>query len=130
MGLDMYLYGRKDNYNLTDYNIGRIGLQVEVGYWRKANAIHRWFVENVQGGVDNCATYSLGIEDLKTLKSICEEVLNKPELADKKLPTKDGFFFGPTEYDEFYFNDIQETIDIINKCLDLDYDYFEYSSSW
>ena len=130
MGLDMYLYGRKDNYNLTDYNIGRIGLQVEVGYWRKANAIHRWFVENVQGGVDNCATYSLGIEDLKTLKSICEEVLNKPELADKKLPTKDGFFFGQTEYDEFYFNDIQETIDIINKCLDLDYDYFEYSSSW
>lgn len=130
MGLDMYLYGRKDNYNLTDYNIGRIGLQVEVGYWRKANAIHRWFVENVQGGVDNCATYSVSIDELKTLKSICEEVLNKPELADKKLPTKDGFFFGQTEYDEFYFNDIQETIDIINKCLDLDYDYFEYSSSW
>ncbi len=130
MGLDMYLYGRKDNYNLTDYNIGRIGLQVEVGYWRKANAIHRWFVENVQGGVDNCATYSVSIDELKTLKSICEEVLNKPELADKKLPTKDGFFFGQTEYDEFYFNDIQETIDIVNKCLDLDYDYFEYSSSW
>ena len=130
MGLDMYLYGRKDNYNLTDYNIGRIGLQVEVGYWRKANAIHRWFVENVQGGDDNCATYSVSIDELKTLKSICEEVLNKPELADKKLPTKDGFFFGQTEYDEFYFNDIQETIDIVNKCLDLDYDYFEYSSSW
>lgn len=130
MGLDMYLYGKKDAYNLTDYNIGRIGLQVEVGYWRKANAIHRWFVENVQGGIDNCATYSISIEELETLKSICEEVLNKPELADKKLPTKDGFFFGPTEYDEFYFNDIQETIDIINKCLDLDYDYFEYSSSW
>lgn len=130
MGLDMYLYGRKDNYNLTDYNIGRIGLQVEVGYWRKANAIHRWFVKNIQGGVDNCATYSVSIDELKTLKSICEEILNKPELADKKLPTKDGFFFGSTEYDEFYFNDIQETIDIVNKCLNLDYDYFEYSSSW
>lgn len=130
MGLDMYLYGRKDNYNLTDYNIGRIGLQVEVGYWRKANAIHRWFVKNIQGGVDNCATYSVSIDELKTLKSICEEVLNKPELADKKLPTKDGFFFGSTEYDEFYFNDIQETIDIVDKCLNLDYDYFEYSSSW
>lgn len=130
MGLDMYLYGRKDNYNLIDYNIGRIGLQVEVGYWRKANAIHRWFVKNIQGGVDNCATYSVSIDELKTLKSICEEVLNKPELADKKLPTKDGFFFGSTEYDEFYFNDIQETIDIVNKCLNLDYDYFEYSSSW
>lgn len=130
MGLDMYLYGKKNNFNLTDCNIGMIGIQVEVGYWRKANAIHRWFVENIQGGTDNCATYSVSIEQLKTLKSICEEVLNKPELADKKLPTKDGFFFGPTEYDEFYFNDIQETIDIINKCLELDYDYFEYCSSW
>lgn len=130
MGLDMYLYGKKNNFYLTDYNIGMIGIQVEVGYWRKANAIHRWFVENVQGGVDNCATYSVSVSELKTLKSICEEILNKPELADEKLPTKDGFLFGLTEYNESYFDDIQETIDIIDKCLNLDYDNFEYRSSW
>lgn len=26
----------------------------EVGYWRKANAIHGWFVDNVQKGNDDC----------------------------------------------------------------------------
>ena len=26
----------------------------EVGYWRKANAIHKWFVDNVQDGNDDC----------------------------------------------------------------------------
>lgn len=130
MGLDMYLYGKKDNYNLTDYNIGKISIQVEVGYWRKANAIHQWFIDNVQQGVDNCATYAVGKEELEELKSLCEEVINKPEIANEKLPTQSGFFFGSTEYDEFYFNDLQDTIEIIDKCLALDYDYFEYCSSW
>lgn len=130
MGLDMYLYGRKDNYHLTGYNIGRIGIQVEVGYWRKANQIHKWFVDNVQDGVDNCATYYVDVEQLKELKSICEAILNDHSLAEELLPTSEGFFFGGTEYDDFYFNDLKDTIDIINYCLDLDYDYFEYSSSW
>lgn len=26
----------------------------QVAYWRKANAIHKWFVDNVQGGKDEC----------------------------------------------------------------------------
>lgn len=130
MGLDMYLYGKKDNYNLIDYNIGKVGIQVELGYWRKANAIHQWFVDNIQGGVDNCAIYPVSKEQLEELKSLCEEVINKPEIADEKLPTQSGFFFGSTEYDEFYFNDLQDTIEIIDKCLALNYDYFEYCSSW
>ena len=130
MGLDMYLYGKKDNYNLIGYNIGKIGIQVEVGYWRKANSIHKWFVENIQGGVDNCATYSVGKESLEELKSLCEKVLDDIDLAEKLLPTQEGFFFGKTEYDEWYFDDLRDTIEIVNKCLDLDFDYFEYSSSW
>ena len=130
MGLDMYLYGRKDNYHLTEYNIGRIGIQVEVGYWRKANQIHKWFVDNVQDGVDNCATYYVDISQLRKLKSLCEKVLHDNTLAEELLPVSDGFFFGSTQYDEFYFHDLQNTIDIIDKCLKLEYDYYEYSSSW
>lgn len=130
MGLDMYLYGKKDNYNLTGYNIGTIGIEVEVGYWRKANSIHKWFVENIQGGVDNCATYRISKESLEELKSLCEMVLDDIGLAEKLLPTQEGFFFGQTDYDEWYIENLKNTIKIVDKCLDLDFDYFEYRSSW
>lgn len=48
----------------------------QVGYWRKANAIHRWFVQNVQGGVDDCGTYIVTREQLEQLKATCEQVLS------------------------------------------------------
>lgn len=132
MGLDMYLYGVKSNYWLHDYNIGQVKTVVEVGYWRKANQIHQWFVDNIQRGVDNCATYYVSKEDLEQLKTICEEVLKHPEKAEELLPTQEGFFFGTTDYDEWYFNDIQDTIEICKWCLEekRGYDYFEYNSSW
>ena len=47
----------------------------QVGYWRKANAIHRWFVQNVQAGVDDCGTYVVTREQLEQLKATCERVL-------------------------------------------------------
>ncbi len=40
--------------------LGSVGevttIREEVLYWRKANAIHQWFVENVQGGEDHFGT--------------------------------------------------------------------------
>ena len=130
MGLDMYLYGVISKYNVHDYNIGQIKTLVEVGYWRKANQIHKWFVDNVQRGTDNCADYYLDKNTLKELKAICKEVLKDPTKAEELLPAQEGFFFGSTEYDEWYFNNIQDTIEICDWCLNTDYDYFVYSSSW
>lgn len=130
MGLDMYLYGVVSNFNMHGYNIGHVKTLIEVGYWRKANQIHKWFVDNVQRGVDNCADYYLDKDTLRELKNLCEEVLKHPENAEELLPCESGFFFGSTEYDEWYFNDIQDTIEICNWCLEKDYDYFVYNSSW
>ena len=130
MGLDMYLYGVINNYNMHDYNIGQIRTLVEIGYWRKANQIHKWFVDNIQRGVDNCATYYCDKEQLIELKELCQQVLDDPKKAEELLPVEEGFFFGSQEYDEWYFNDIQETIEIVNWAIEKDYDYFAYSSSW
>lgn len=130
MGLDMYLYGAKASYNLHDYNIGQVKTLIEVGYWRKANQIHKWFVDNVQRGEDNCAMYCVDKEDLETLKSLCEEVIKNPEKAHELLPTQEGFFFGTYEYDEWYFYDIQDTIEICKWCLNREFDWFYYQSSW
>jgi len=69
MGLDMYLNARCFLRHGEDYfkkvvadQFPDIGMEVqevifEAMYWRKANAIHRWFVENVQGGQDDCKPY-------------------------------------------------------------------------
>lgn len=105
----------------------------EVGYWRKANAIHRWFVENIQDGVDDCGQYEVEKEKLEELLGVCQEVIAHNHKSDFLLPTQSGFFFGSTEYDEWYFEDIKDTIKILEKVLeetDFDRQMITYQSSW
>jgi len=102
----------------------------EAGYWRKANQIHQWFVENVQDGIDNCGEYYVSAEKLRELLALCKSIQNQPAVAEEVLPTASGFFFGGTEYDEWYYKDIENTIQILNEALaDTNGDYY-YSSSW
>lgn len=48
-----------------------VHVDFEVAYWRKANMIHQWFVDNVQEGVDNCSTYYVSFKKLQELYAIC-----------------------------------------------------------
>lgn len=151
MGLDMYLtaklrtckpYGNEREHpirkvikeNLKEYfksgNVEYIDISFEAGYWRKANHIHKWFVDNVQDGEDECKPYYVSRDALKKLE-LCMTVLNDKDKAKELLPTQEGFFFGGAEYDEYYFNDLKCTIMIIDKCLSLPETWaFECQSSW
>jgi hypothetical protein len=106
----------------------------EAMYWRKANAIHRWFVENAQGGEDNCERYYVSREQLLKLRDLCANLCTQKveALAEDSLPTTDGFFFGSTEYDEWYWNDIENTVVGLDKALETFGDgwHFHYQSSW
>lgn len=53
----------------------------EVAYWRKANQIHRWFVENVQDGNDDCREYYVSREQLKELLDTVSTVLRSSQLV-------------------------------------------------
>jgi hypothetical protein len=149
MGLDMNLRGslylsdydanskkiQQDISSSLEYNLGVKDLpkevKVEVGYWRKANAIHKWFVDNVQNGVDDCKTYDVSREQLRKLRDLCRDVLLHRDRAPEILSTKEGFFFGSTDYNDWYFTDLEHTIQIIDRALELpDNWYLEYSSSW
>jgi len=116
MGLDMYLFHGENS----------------IGQWRKANAIHGFFVEVVQGGVDDCGEYSVTKENLQTLQGLCQDVLDNLEDAKNILPTQDGFFFGSTEYDRYYFDKVKYTLGVCERALDLIDKGAEitYSSSW
>jgi hypothetical protein len=190
MGLDMYL--NRETYIGAEYkhrNVkGKIEITIEgkpvkidfnkisyikerVGYWRKANQIHRWMVENIQDGEDDCGEHSLPKEKAKELLAICKEIKEKcplvkgtvkngaelsektggkwqdvyedgklmenSRIAAKLLPSASGFFFGSTDYDQYYMGDIENTIEIMEYILkdeDETKDYFSeeitYSSSW
>ena len=167
MGLDMYLIkkkkakGNKKIYEDLDW-------ENEIAYWRKANQIHKWIVDNIQNGNDDCKSYKISKEKIEELVSICNKILEEvklidgkilksdyyqfengerthileygigkvidnPKLCEELLPTQDGFFFGSTQYDEWYLDDIKYTRDRLQAILDLlDFDKWDvyYESSW
>ena len=103
-------------------------------YWRKANAIHGWFVDNCQNGIDECQMSIVTRAQLIELKELCEKVvINKtPEL----LEPREGFFFGSKTADDYYYSDLAETVRVLEEELQTkepeDYwgvDYY-YQSSW
>lgn len=161
MGLDMYLGARNQT-----------GEHQELGYWRKANAVHGWFVRECAYGVDECQEIFVSREHLLKLRSDCNNALANREnavpnnednviikqpvgsgqdlaqfiidnmkkeqekigatlVSDDPLQPTAGFFFGSTEKDEWYYNDLLETLDIIDRALALD-DGWEiiYQASW
>jgi hypothetical protein len=144
MGLDMYLEARRfmwvfDAGSGEDAEAARkIRMKpnyatAEAAYWRKANAIHKWFVDNVQEGEDDCGHYHVDREQLAQLADLCDEVLKDPERASELLPTQSGFFFGGTEHDEWYLEGLRYTRDRIRDLLSRDELKgweFHYHSSW
>ena len=92
-------------------------VQLPLMYWRKSNQIHQWFVQNVQGGKDNCEEYSVSLEQLKLLSKTIEPALVSTAAATELLPTTEGFFFGSQEYDEYYFEDLKNTKKQIDRIV-------------
>lgn len=143
MGLDMYLHAKRylgdadqDTKNKIAEAFPEVkaevrSVTVEAAYWRKANAIHGWFVQNVQLGVDDCGEYNVTLEQLQDLVTLCKQVLSNKAKAAKLLPPTQGFFFGAFEVDDWYMENIDKTIEQLEECLKYPEGwYFTYSSSW
>jgi hypothetical protein len=118
---------------LTNVATDMYGASVEVtcAYWRKANQIHSWFVREVQGGEDNCGEYYVSSDKLIELLAICKHSLENKDPA--LLLPQGGFFFGSTDIDEWYWNDLKSTISQLERILALpEFDNlsFYYNSSW
>ena len=100
-----------------------------VAYWRKANQIHKWFVDNIQNREDDCREYYIDKEKLEELLNLCKKIKEKQLQPEESLPTQGGFFFGSTDYDEYYMQDIENTIEQLEPLLQEEGDFY-YSSSW
>lgn len=137
-------------------------------YWRKANQIHKFFIDECADGNDECNIIDVSCKHLEDLLDRCNKiikatklskgkvvngqkinnktgewediledgkVMNKEaiEIAKDLLPTQEGFFFGSTDYDQWYYEDILETKQMLDKLMSNDdwkEHYYEYEASW
>lgn len=101
-----------------------IDVNINIGYWRKAWQIHKWFVQKIQNNIDDCRKSYVSKEHLKELKHLCKTVLK----------TKDTSYMPSTDMveDEQYFRQIEDTIKIINIALSDKFEDFQihYQASW
>lgn len=141
MGLDQYLYasknvgnaewrGDEENKQFSEIinamnahdmvdgeEIPNATVMLRVGYWRKANQVHGWFVKHVQFGNDDCREYDVSRAELQGLLTACQNVKQNPSMAEEVLPPSEGFFFGNNEIDEWYWHDIDYTIELVSRVL-------------
>lgn len=152
MGLDQYLSVRKyisRNEDLFDRAVsasgiaelveqdGYTGIFIEVPalYWRKFNALHNHIVEVWGNGRDECQPIEIPVDGLRTIRDKMQIILENKDMAEEILPTKDGFFFGPIEYDDWYFENVENTRDELTQFLEkvdkLEDDVYPvYQASW
>lgn len=157
MGLDMYLsrktYVKNSKHTKPEYRINielsgntrgidpdKISHIVEsVGYWRKANAIHGWIVNQCAGGEDRCQEIYMPKSKLEELHQLCCSILGEESeealvnTALEELPPTEGFFFGSNEVGDWYKQDLKDTINILGEVLaetDFDESSIIYQASW
>lgn len=101
MGLNIYFTKRKSE---------------QIGCFRKVNFLVKYF-KDLGFNVENQTPFCISKEDAEVLLSRCNQVLKDHSLASELLPTMSGFFFGSTEYDKYYFEDVKEVRDYIKNAL-------------
>jgi hypothetical protein len=157
MGLDMYLSAKRYLWSDKDKEVAKdindaVGVEcdpekrfagsslmvkevsIDAMYWRKANAIHGWFVEKCQGGRDECQETYIPREKLVELRDLCKDILENPDAErDEDLEPTKGFFFGSYEKDEWYWQDLKNTVEGITSALESlpenQYEFY-YQASW
>lgn len=103
MGLDIYFNkAKKSRYRKLKQNNEEFKSK-EVAYFRKVNFLMAFF--NYEG---NCEWQEIDKCEIEDLVNKCKAVLDNHSLAEELLPVQQGFFFGSYEYNEYYFNDVQD----------------------
>lgn len=133
MGLDMYLFKKAKGEDFESCK--------RIAYWRKANQVRQWIVENTNYPAKaNCEYHKLSKQQIEKLIADCQKILknNDNKLAEKLMPTKGGQkidltsmipaeatlltppvidTFGSTAYDNSYFAELLNTVSTLKAAL-------------
>ena len=100
----------------------------EDAYFRKVNFVYHYFSPKL---VNECCFVTK--YDMLDLVDRCDRVLKNHSLAEELLPTQSGFFFGSTDYNEYYLEDIKETkekLESVINDIDFENENVYYLASW
>ena len=86
-------------------------------YFRKVNFLFKYF-EDRGKMVDEYYAF-VEQEDVEDIIYKCERILKDNSLAHALLPTQNGFFFGSTDYDGWYFSDVKDCLKQMKQFLKL-----------
>ena len=84
----------------------------KVAYFRKVNFLIPFF-----GYEENCSNIEIDKYQVEDLIEACKEVLANHDKASFLLPTQAGLFFGSTDYDDLYFDDVQNVKEKFEEVL-------------
>lgn len=131
MGLDQYIFKSKDINNKNE---------CEIAYFRKVNPLHGWILRKTcSDPKSNCEYIEINKEMMIELSNLLGQVLDKKNnegiekainFAWSNYPVMSGFFFGSSEYDGDYFDDVKYTKDKIDEIIsewDDESKYYYYS---
>lgn len=105
MGLDLYFNKVK---------------REEVGYFRKVNFLVSFFGEMIGRDVENLEPINVSKEMCEELLDRCNKVLENKDnesVAEELLPVCPGFFFGNYEYNEYYYDAVNNVKNFLESDL-------------
>ena len=111
----------KDADAVDCFDMGKFE-KTEAAYFRKVNFLLPFF-----GYEENCSDIEIDKYQVEDLVNACQTILDTlktsgtqaaTEVANEMLPTEGGFFFGSTEYDEWYFKDVEYVLNKFTTILD------------
>jgi len=82
-------------------------------YFRKVNFLFKYYED--KGKLRNEYYAFTDASDIDDIIDRCERVLADHSLAGELLPTQSGFFFGSTDYDDWYFGDVKDCLKQMKK---------------
>lgn len=101
-----------------------MGLDITISHgknsldFRKRNWLYGWVRRKLElPELDNCEYYDLTRSMIVDLIDDITKVLSDNSLAEKLLPTESGIFFGRTEYDKRYFDDLRDAKTRLSQML-------------
>ena len=117
MGLSIYVGKYKKN-----------GEFKELLFFKKVNFLLPFF-----DYTENYEDIEINKQQVEDLVDTCKQVLKEKSKAKTLLPNTEGFFFGSTEYDEMYFDNVKlvlQRFQHLLKTFNFEKDKLIMSCSW
>ena len=100
-----------------------------IGEFRKVNFLIPFFESQLGYKIENLCKVKIAKENAEELLRRCSAVLDDHSRAEELLPTQEGFFFGNTDYDDYYFRDVERVRDYVEGTLLPEFDKLDSDES-